>query len=50
MPFVVGIDVMPAKRKLSVGELADRVGITPANLAGQPGDLLCWEGNGATDL
>ena len=33
MPIVVDIDVMLAKRKLSVGELADRVGITPANLA-----------------
>jgi putative transcriptional regulator len=34
MPITVDIDVMLAKRKLSVGELADRVGITPANLAG----------------
>ena len=33
MPITVDIDVMMAKRKLSVGELADRVGITPANLA-----------------
>lgn len=33
MPIAVDIDVMMAKRKLSVGELADRVGITPANLA-----------------
>jgi putative transcriptional regulator len=33
MPIVVDIDVMLAKRKMSVGELADRVGITPANLA-----------------
>jgi putative transcriptional regulator len=33
MPIAVDIDVMLAKRKLSVGELADRVGITPANLA-----------------
>lgn len=33
MPIVVDIDVMLAKRKLSVGELAERVGITPANLA-----------------
>ncbi|WEB44406.1 helix-turn-helix transcriptional regulator [Streptomyces yunnanensis] len=33
MPIVVAIDVMLAKRKMSVGELADRVGITPANLA-----------------
>ncbi|WP_432000904.1 helix-turn-helix domain-containing protein [Streptomyces sioyaensis] len=33
MAIAVDIDVMLAKRKMSVGELADRVGITPANLA-----------------
>ncbi|MBN6051896.1 helix-turn-helix transcriptional regulator [Nonomuraea sp. RK-328] len=33
MPIIVDIDVMMARRKMSVGELADRVGITPANLA-----------------
>ncbi|MEK9518575.1 helix-turn-helix transcriptional regulator [Streptomyces venezuelae] len=33
MPIVVDIDVMLARRKMSVGELAGRVGITPANLA-----------------
>ena len=33
MPIVVDIDVMPARRKLSVGALAQRVGITPANVA-----------------
>lgn len=33
MPIVVDIDVMLAKRKMSVGTLAERVGITPANLA-----------------
>ncbi|MGW3008596.1 helix-turn-helix domain-containing protein [Streptomyces sp. NPDC001219] len=33
MPIAVDIDVMLAKRKMSVGDLADRVGITPANLA-----------------
>ncbi|MBN8867760.1 MAG: helix-turn-helix transcriptional regulator [Solirubrobacterales bacterium] len=33
MPISVDIDVMLAQRKMSVGELADRVGITPANLA-----------------
>ena len=32
-PIAVDIDVMLARRKMSVGELADRVGITPANLA-----------------
>ena len=33
MPIAVDIDVMLARRKMSVGELADRVGITSANLA-----------------
>ena len=33
MPIVVDIDVMMARRKMSVGQLAERVGITPANLA-----------------
>jgi putative transcriptional regulator len=33
MPIAVDIDVMLARRKMSVGELVDRVGITPANLA-----------------
>jgi putative transcriptional regulator len=33
MPIIVDIDVMLAKRKMSVGALADQVGITPANLA-----------------
>ncbi|MER5365952.1 helix-turn-helix transcriptional regulator [Streptomyces sp. NPDC002722] len=33
MPIVVDIDVMPARREMSVGELSDRAGITPANLA-----------------
>lgn len=33
MPIVVDIDVMLARRKMPVGELAQRVGITPANLA-----------------
>jgi putative transcriptional regulator len=33
MPIVVDIDVMLARRKMPVGELAGRIGITPANLA-----------------
>ncbi len=33
MPIVVNLDVMMAKRKVSSGELAERVGITPANLS-----------------
>jgi putative transcriptional regulator len=33
VPIVIDIDVMIARRKMGVGELADRIGITPANLA-----------------
>ena len=33
MPIVVNLDVMMAKRTISSGELADRVGITQANLS-----------------
>lgn len=33
MPIVVDIDVMLARRKMSVGDLSTRIGITPANLA-----------------
>jgi putative transcriptional regulator len=33
MGIIVNIDVMMAKRKISAGELAERVGITPANLS-----------------
>ena len=30
---MINLDVMMAKRKISAGELAERVGITPANLS-----------------
>ena len=33
MAIVVNIDLMMAKRKISAGELADKIGITPANLS-----------------
>lgn len=33
MAIVVDVDVMMARRKIAVGTLAERVGITPANLA-----------------
>lgn len=33
MPIVVDIDVMLARRKMPVGALAERIGITGANLA-----------------
>ena len=33
MAIIINIDVMMAKRKISLGELAERVAITPANLS-----------------
>ena len=33
MAIIVNLDVMMAKRKISAGELAERIGITPANLS-----------------
>ena len=33
MPIIINIDVMMAKRKISAGELAEKIGITPANLS-----------------
>lgn len=33
MAIIVNVDVMKARRKMSSGELAERVGITPANLS-----------------
>lgn len=33
MAIIINIDVMMAKRKMSLGELAEQVDITPANLS-----------------
>ncbi len=33
MPIIVNVDVMLAKRKMSSGELAEKIGITQANLS-----------------
>lgn len=33
MPIIVNLDVMMAKRKVSAGDLAKAIGITPANLS-----------------
>lgn len=33
MALIVNLDVMMAKRKISSGQLAERIGITPANLS-----------------
>ena len=51
MPIVVNLDIMMARRKITLGELAEKIDITPANLSilktaickvldCQPGDLL----------
>jgi putative transcriptional regulator len=33
MPIIINLDVMMAKRKMSLNELSDRVGITISNLS-----------------
>ncbi len=33
MPIVINLDVMMAKRKISLGELSSRVDLSPANLS-----------------
>ena len=33
MSIIVNLDVMMAKRKISAGDLAAKIGITPANLS-----------------
>ena len=33
MPIMINIDVMLARRKMSSGELATRIGITPSNMS-----------------
>ena len=33
MPIIVNLDVMMAKRKISLGELAERIDLTPSNLS-----------------
>ena len=33
MAIIVNLDVMMARRKITLGELADRIGITMANLS-----------------
>ncbi|MEI4270270.1 helix-turn-helix transcriptional regulator [Klenkia sp. LSe6-5] len=33
MPIVVRIDVLLAERRMAVGEFAEKVGLTPANVA-----------------
>ena len=49
MPIIVNLDVMMAKRKMSLNELSDKVGLTLANLSIlKPGrrrqfDLVHWK-------
>ena len=33
MPLIVNLDGMMAKRKMSLNELSEKVGVTPANLS-----------------
>lgn len=33
MPIIVNLDIMMARRKISLSELAEKVDITPANLS-----------------
>lgn len=33
MPIIVNLDIMMARRKISLNELSERVDITPANLS-----------------
>ena len=33
MPIIVNVDVMMAKRKISLGDLAEKIDLTPANLS-----------------
>ena len=33
MPIIINLDVVMARRKSGAGELAEKVGITPANLS-----------------
>lgn len=33
MPIIINLDVVMARRKIGSGELAEKVGITPANLS-----------------
>ena len=33
MPIIVNLDVMMAQRKISLGDLAEKIDLTPANLS-----------------
>ena len=33
MPIIVNLDVMMAKRKISLGDLAEKIDLTPANFS-----------------
>ena len=40
MPIIVNLDVMMAKRKISLNELSERVGLTLSNLSILKSDIL----------
>ena len=44
MPIVVNLDVVMAKRKISAGDLAKAIDITPANLS----VLKKWKGKSSS--
>ena len=41
MAIIINIDVMMAKRKMSLGELSERVNITQANMSFSTLDAIC---------
>ena len=48
MAIIVNLDIMMARRKISLGELAEKIDITPANLSilvldCQPADILEYQ-------
>ena len=40
MTIRINLDVMMAKRKIGVGELAEQIGITPANVSILPKSMM----------
>ena len=47
MPIIINLDVMMAKRKISLGELAEKIDLTPANLSIlKTGNISEWSDQG----
>ena len=50
MPIIVNLDVMMAKRKISLNELSGKIDITPANLSIlKTGNCLLYTSDAADD-